>query len=196
MGASPRGPQPRQVIVGKRSSGTLLRIIGILSTEYSFCQVIVHLCPHGRSPILPDLQSWHKCLNPPRPRGRSHVSEGYLYVVQLLKSAPPSRAESLCGRPRIRPGLCLNPPRPRGRSPCICGTMPAPTSLNPPRPRGRSLRAQLRLRRTGWLKSAPPSRAESEITLRIIAMLYSLNPPRPRGRSPPRVHFCLYFIDA
>lgn len=94
MGASPRGPQPRQVIVGKRSSGTLLRIIGILSTEYSFCQVIVHLCPHGRSPILPDLQSWHKCLNPPRPRGRSHVSEGYLYVVQLLKSAPPSRAES------------------------------------------------------------------------------------------------------
>ena len=138
VGASPRGPQPRQVIVGKRSSGTLLRIIGILSTEYSFCQVIVHLCPHGRSPILPDLQSWHKCLNPPRPRGRSHVSEGYLYVVQLLKSAPPSRAESLCGRPRIRPGLCLNPPRPRGRSPCICGTMPAPTSLNPPRPRGRS----------------------------------------------------------
>ena len=35
VGASPRGPQPRQVIVGKWSSGTLLRIIGILSTEYS-----------------------------------------------------------------------------------------------------------------------------------------------------------------
>ena len=146
VGASPRGPQPRQVIVGKRSSGTLLRIIGILSTEYSFCQVIVHLCPHGRSPILPDLQSWHKCLNPPRPRGRSHVSEGYLYVVQLLKSAPPSRAESLCGRPRIRPGLCLNPPRPRGRSPIFLSIFGAVNTL----------------------KSAPPSRAESSTPSRAV----------------------------
>ncbi len=183
MGASPRGPQPRQVIVGKRSSGTLLRIIGILSTEYSFCQVIVHLCPHGRSPILPDLQSWHKCLNPPRPRGRSHVSEGYLYVVQLLKSAPPSRAESLCGRPRIRPGLCLNPPRPRGRSQKTKSSIRFMHLLKSAPPSRAESGKYGFVSGQYVLKSAPPSRAESSSRGRSPQPLLCLNPPRPRGRS-------------